>query len=89
MPDAYIVPLIGAGKEVGDIVAIGSQKVEVIGREGIIHDTSLEYQVYVSEGELAGIADHDEVLSGCIVIAFTCGDHDPPCRHHVVYRQID
>lgn len=89
MPDHYIIPISGTGREIGDTVALGNNRLEVIGREGIIHDLALGHQVYVSEGELAGVADDTKVLSGCIIIAFKCGAHDPPCEYQVVYRKLE
>lgn len=89
MSDHHLIPIQGTGIEVGDVVALAGSKLEVIGRQGTIHDNALGYQVYVSEGELAGIADSKEVLSGCIVLRYTCGDHDSPCKYDVVYRQLD
>ncbi|MFY9458100.1 MAG: hypothetical protein WAP23_04250 [Candidatus Spechtbacterales bacterium] len=89
MFDHHLIPISGTGIEIGDMVVISKYKVGVIGRQGIIYDPALGHQAYVSEGELAGIADANEVLTGCIVVAFTCGDHDPPCEYQVVYRKLD
>lgn len=89
MVDHLIIPIEGIGTEIGDTVLISQYKLEVIGREGTIHDPALGHQVFVSEGERTGIADGSKALNGCIVVAFICGNHDPPCRCQVVYRQLD
>lgn len=89
MPDHLIIPIKGTGTEVGDIVTMGPHKVEVIGREGIIYDPALGYQVYVSEGELDGIAEGTELLQKCLIIEFKCHNHEPSCEYQVLYRQLE